>query len=51
NLLLRGNRIVMPVTLQKQILNLAHESHQGIVRTKKFLRERFFWYYMDEQID
>ena len=48
--ILRGNRIVVPQSLQKQILKLAHETHQGIVKTKQFLRTRFFWpaYGMDE---
>ena len=46
--ILRGNRIVVPQSLQKQILKLAHETHQGIVKTKQFLRTRFFWPGMDE---
>ena len=40
--ILRGNRIVVPQSLRKQILKLAHETHQGIVKTKQFLRARFF---------
>ena len=39
--ILRGNRIVVPQSLQKQILKLAHETHQGIVKTKQFLRTRY----------
>ena len=35
---LRGNRIVVPSSLQKKILKLSHETHQGIVKTKQFLR-------------
>ena len=46
--ILRGNRIVVPQTLQKQILKLAHETHQGIVKTKQFLTMRFFWPGMDK---
>ena len=45
--ILRGNRIV-PQSLRKQILSLAHETHQGIVKTKQFLRTRFFWPGMDD---
>ena len=41
--ILRGNRIVVPQSLRKQTLKLAHETHQGIVKTKQFLRARFFW--------
>ena len=44
----RGNQIVVPQSLQKQILKLAHKTHQGIVKTKQFLRKRFFWPRMDE---
>ena len=46
--ILRGNRIVVPQSLQKQILKLGHETHQGIVKTKQFLRTCFFWSGMDE---
>ena len=48
---LRGNRIVVPQSLQKQILKLAHETHQGIVKTKQFLRARFFWPGMDQDVE
>ena len=34
SLLLRGSRIVVPASLQSTTLQLAHEGHQGIVRTK-----------------
>jgi len=36
--LLRGSRIVIPVTLREHVLKLAHEGHQGIVKTKQRLR-------------
>ena len=39
--ILRGNRIVVPQSLRKQILKLAHETHQRIVKTKQFFRARF----------
>ena len=50
-ILLRGNRIVVPTSLKKRILKLAHESHVGIVRTKQLLRSNFFWIYMDMDIE
>ena len=34
DLILRRNRIVIPKGLRKQTLALAHEGHQGIVKTK-----------------
>jgi hypothetical protein len=50
-ILLRGNRIVVSTSLKKRILKLAHESHVGIVRTKKLLRSNFFWICMDMDIE
>ena len=40
NTLLRGTRIVIPQSLQRRVARLAHEGHQGIIKTKKLLRER-----------
>lgn len=45
--ILRGNQIVVPLSLQKKILKLLHDTHQGIVTTKQFHRSRFFWQGMD----
>ena len=36
-MILRGNCIVIPATLQKRVLKLAHRSHVGIVRTNRIL--------------
>ena len=49
--ILRGNGIVVPQSLRKQILKLAHEMHQGIVKTKQFPRVRFFWSCMDQDVE
>ena len=49
--ILRGDRIVVPQSLRKQILKLAHETHQGIVKTKQFLRACFFWPGMDQDVE
>ena len=32
--ILHGNKIVMPESIQQQIIKLSHEGHQGIVRSK-----------------
>ena len=50
-ILLRGDRIVVPASLQRRILKLAHETHVGIVRTKQLLRSRYFWVGMDKAIE
>lgn len=49
--ILRGNCIVVPQSLRKQILKLAHKMHQGIVKTKQFLCGRFFWRGMDQDVE
>ena len=40
---MRGSRIVIPESLQKRTILLAHEGHQGMVRTKARLREKVWW--------
>ena len=40
----------MPAALQKRVLNLAHESHQGIVKTKQLLREKVWWPNIDKDV-
>lgn len=37
----RGSRLVVPVSLRRILVNLAHEGNQGIVRTKQRLRELY----------
>jgi hypothetical protein len=43
NVVLRGNRLVIPERLRPRILQLAHETHQGIVKTKQMLREKVYF--------
>jgi hypothetical protein len=38
-LIIRGTRLVLPKSLQHQAVELAHTGHQGIVKTKRLLRE------------
>ena len=35
---MRGSRVVIPTTLQKRAVEVAHEGHQGLVKTKQLLR-------------
>lgn len=46
-LLLRGSRLVIPRELRPRVLELAHEGHQGIVKTKCRLRSKVWWPKMD----
>lgn len=50
SLVLRGTRIVMPETLQTRALNLAHEGHQGVVKTKALLREKVWFPGIDAKV-
>ncbi|XP_022791503.1 uncharacterized protein K02A2.6-like [Stylophora pistillata] len=44
---LRGSRLVIPRELRPRVLELAHEGHQGIVKTKCRLRSKVWWPKMD----
>ena len=48
-LVLRGTQIVLPDALQNQAIQLAHEGHQGLVRTKQLLREKVWFPGIDSQ--
>ena len=43
NVVLRGNRIVIHSALQHRAVDLAHDSHQGLVKTKALLREKVWF--------
>ena len=49
-ILLRGTRIIIPASLQKRTIQIAHEGHQGQARTKALLREAVRFPGMDEQV-
>lgn len=51
DLILRFSRIVIPLSLEHQVLQLAHESHQGIVKTKTLLREKVWFPDMDDKAE
>ena len=50
-LLLRGDRIVIPSKLRPQAIHLAHEDHAGMVRCKQRLRSKLWWPEMDKQVE
>jgi ribosomal protein L21E len=49
--LLFRNKIVIPPSLQDQILSIAHEGHQGIVRTKQRLRQKVWWSGLNKDVE
>jgi len=46
-LVLLGDRIVIPQSLRRSLVESAHEGHQGIVKTKSRLRTKVWWPKMD----
>ena len=50
-ILLHDNRIVIPKELQTRVIDLAHEGHQGIVRTKQLLREKVYFPGIDKLVE
>lgn len=50
-ILLRGNRIVLPTKLRKQAITLAHEDHAGITKSKQRMRSKLWWPQMDKEIE
>ena len=50
-IVMRGNRIILPEKLWEHVFKLAHEGHQGKVRTKSRLREKVWWPNIDKQVE
>ena len=48
--ILRGTRIVVPTALQQRAINLAHEAHLGIEKTKRLVREKIWFPQIDTMI-
>lgn len=51
NLLLRGDKLVIPEQLRSRLLEIAHESHPGMVVMKRRLRQKVWWPQMDKQVE
>ena len=49
--LLRGQRIVVPIRLRRRVLELAHAGHQGMVKTKMLIRSRVWYPGIDSQVE
>ena len=51
NHILRGRKVIVPVSLRPKVIDLAHECHQGIQRTKTRIRSQFWWPKLDCQVE
>ncbi|CAB4027031.1 Transposon Ty3-G Gag-Pol poly [Paramuricea clavata] len=47
----RGMRIVVPPSMQQEMIELVHETHQGIVKSKQRAREALYWPGMSSQFE
>ena len=50
-IILRGNRIVIPNSLQEKAVDLAHIGHQGIGKTKALIREKVWFSGIDKMVE
>ena len=49
-LILRGSRIVIPESLHLRVIDLAHETHPGLSKTKALLREKVWFPNIDKMV-
>lgn len=50
-ILLRGHRLIIPESLQTKVVHIAHQSHQGVVKTKQHIRERVWFPGIDKLVE
>ncbi|CAB3989654.1 Transposon Tf2-9 poly [Paramuricea clavata] len=48
--ILRNSQIVIPKSFRSRVLSIAHEGHQGIVKTKMLVRSKVWWPGIDKQV-
>ena len=51
NVLLREHKIVLPAKLRDKAVSIAHEGHQGMNRTKSFIRSRVWFPRLNEKVE
>ena len=49
-IIMRGSRIIVPKSLQNKVIQIGHEAHQGMVKTKQFLRSRVWFPQLDKMV-
>ena len=49
-IIIRGHRVIIPASLQQRTIALAHEGHQGIVKTKELLRSTVWFPNIDSMV-
>lgn len=51
NVLLKQEKLLLPLALRKQALTIAHRSHPGMSTMKNFLRQGLWWPNMDREVE
>ena len=51
DLVMRDYHIVIPSTLQKRVVELAHEGHQGMSKTKELIRTKVWFPGIDAAVE
>ena len=51
DVILRGNRILIPSNVRSKVLELALKGHQGIVSCKQRLRPKMWWPRLDQDFE
>ena len=51
DLILYGNRIIIPTKLQPDIIKIAHQSHQGKEKTKQLLNQFVWFAHLSSKVD
>ena len=50
-IILKGNKIMLPYSLQRKALDIVHEGHLGIVKCKNLLRQKVYWSTLDRDVE
>ena len=51
NVILRDTRLVMPHSLRKKSIEISHEGHQGLVKTKRLPRAKVWFPQIDKMVE
>ncbi|RWS18208.1 uncharacterized protein B4U80_04962, partial [Leptotrombidium deliense] len=51
DVILWGHRVIIPTNLKQRILNELHTGHFGATKMKQIARSRFWWPYIDKNIE
>ena len=49
--ILLDHRLIIPDSLRKKVIEIAHASHQGIVKTKQLIREKVWFPGIDKKVE